>query len=304
MLTLLVTVLATGYFVVPELLTRVVVGLYLVRKAATGTRSEELLRAAFWAIVPLLFAWSTRHLGPWKVPSGALSDAQTVFSCLYSDKLFAQNPNAFYSAFRSFFIFNVFLLARTYATVILGAFTFGWIAMRLGAVRAKCKNWPRLNAFLHWAFMPRISEWHIALSPMLLNDRKGRIVRIDVMTKGGILYRGNVFEKRISSDGDLATLILQNAQRMVRADFIRDRTEFENKKNTNPNLQKPNTEDYWRSIPGELFLLNGSEISSVNVRHVRPVGVLNPEKDQDLLKAFAELHAQIIAKDLARRTPG
>ena len=80
---------------------------------------------------------------------------------------------------------------------------------------------------------------------------------------------------------------------MVRADFIRDRSAYEDKKASNPSLVKPDTEDYWRKIPGEMFLLSGSEIATINVRHVRPVGVLNPKKHEELQKAFAALRDQI-----------
>ena len=121
------------------------------------------------------------------------------------------------------------------------------------------------------------------------------------MTKGGILYRGTVFEKRISADGDLATLILKNAQRMVRNDFQRDRNSYEENKAANPDLQKPNTEDYWRDIPGELFLVNGSEISSVNVRHIRSVKVLKPKENEELTKAFSALQAEIVKQIEAAR---
>ncbi len=293
MLTLLITILATAYFVVPELLTRFVVSFYFVRKASTGTRSEEVLRAVFWAIVPLTIAWYTRHVGWWVVPANIAGSTQTVFRGLYSDQAFERDPAAFYAAFGSFAEFNVNLLLRTYLLVITGAAVFGWIALRLGTIRARLTAWPRLTAFLHFAFMPRISEWHVALSPMLVHQRAGLIVRIDVMMKNGTLYRGTVFEKRITAEGNLATLILQDAQRMVRADFIRDRAAYEDNRPTDPSLMKPDTEDYWRTIPGELFLLNGSEIATVNVRHVRPVAILKPEEDQELLQAFSQLRSQI-----------
>jgi hypothetical protein len=137
MLPLLFTVLATAYFVAPELLTRFVVSFYFVRKAPTGTRSEEILRAAFWALVPLLVAWLTRKVGPWTVPPNIVLNTQTVFASLYSDKIFEQNPAAFYTAFQGFVAFNVCLLVRTYSFVVIMAAFFGWIAIRLGTVRAK-----------------------------------------------------------------------------------------------------------------------------------------------------------------------
>jgi hypothetical protein len=293
MLTLLVTVLATAYFVVPELITRCVVSLFFVRKASTGTRSEEILRASFWAVVFILCAWFTRNIGWWTCPPGITRNSQVVFGALYSDKLFEQNPATFYSAFTGFAAFNACLLLRTYTFVAAGAVIFVLMARRLGWFRVKLKNWRRINGFMHWAFMPRISEWHVALSPMLVHEPKELIVRVDVMVKGGILYRGIVFEKRISSDGDLSTLILKDAQRMLRDDFARDRATYEEKKNDDPKPIKPDTEDYWRKIPGEMFLVSGDEIATINVRHVRPVGVLNPKDDQELQKVFAELYEHL-----------
>lgn len=306
MLTLLVTVLATAYFVVPDLLTRFVFSFYFVRKASTGTRSEEILRAAFWATVPLAIAWCTRHIGWWSVPSGTLSSAQTVFASLYSDRFFEQNPSAFYTAFQAFATFNIRLLVRTYVIVVAGAASFGWFALQLGVLRNWLKSWPRLRRCLHWIFVPRISEWDVALSPMLVHARKELTVRIDVQTKNEILYRGIVFEKRISADGNLATLILQDAERMVRDDYRRDRTFYEENKSSSPNLVKPKTDDYWRKIPGEMFLLNGSEIATVNIRHVRPIAVIDPQKDTDLLKAFGELVEELsnISQKMQGKTHG
>jgi hypothetical protein len=144
-------------------------------------------------VVPLLCAWATRNHGLWPCPLGITSDSQAVFSALYSEKLFEQNSSAFYSAFKGFVAFNRCLLFRTYTFVVFGAVLFGFVARRLGWFRAKLKNWRKVNGLMHWAFMPRISEWHVALSPMLVHKPKELTVRVDVMMKGGILYRGIVF---------------------------------------------------------------------------------------------------------------
>ena len=42
-----------------------------------------------------------------------------------------------------------------------------------------------------------------------------------------------------------------------------------------------------------MFLVNGDEIATINVRHVRPVGVLNPKDDQELQKVFAQLYEHL-----------
>lgn len=191
-----------------------------------------MLRAAFWAIVPLILAWWTRHLGPLMVPSGVSANAMKVFTDLYSDKSFDADPAGFYSALGQFVRFNVRLLGRVYLLVVLGALSFSWVALRLGTFRAHVKS-PWINSFLHWVFIPRISEWDVALSPMLVHARKELIVRIDVMTKGGILYRGTVFEKRVTSDGDLATLVIKNTQRMIRADSLETAPNTSRRRNNN-----------------------------------------------------------------------
>jgi len=143
MLTLLVTVLATAYFVVPELIKRFVMSFYFIRKAQTDTRSEEIVRSAFWAIVPLYLAWLTRNHGWWRTPEDIQGSAQMVFSCLFSDKVFADNQKVFFTAFHVFCDFNLCLLARTYAIVFVFSALFGLVARRLGPIRAK--DWPRLN---------------------------------------------------------------------------------------------------------------------------------------------------------------
>jgi len=116
MLTLLVTALATAYFVIPELLSRFILNVFLTRRVLTSPKSEELMRAALWAIVPLSVAWWTRNywfLWCCRYPPGAASAVGEVFGGLFSQKIFESSPQIFYGALPTFIGVNACLLLRT-----------------------------------------------------------------------------------------------------------------------------------------------------------------------------------------------
>ena len=127
---------------------------------------------------------------------------------------------------------------------------------------------------------------------MLLKDPKQYSVSVDVMTKGGVLYRGAVNEKAIGPDGKLETLILTSVDRFLHPEFVRARTAYESLDEKVPE-KKPVADTYWRRIPGELFLITGSEISTVNVRHVSTVSSSNPSEDEELIKILANLNDKL-----------
>ncbi|WP_158821065.1 hypothetical protein [Granulicella sp. S156] len=289
MLTLLLTVLATAYFVVPLLLCRTVVGCFLIRRSMAASKSEELMRGALWSIIPLVIAWSTRNLLLFRFPADAKAKAEIVFTALYSDKLFDELHLVFFPSFIGFVHANLSLLARIYLVVLIASVILGLIARNFGVVRAQFRRHGRLTKWMHLLVLPLISEWHIALSPMLLHDRDQYGIEVDVMMKGGVLYRGRVSEKKIGSDGSLQTLLLDKPDRFRHNDFVRDCSAYEAQDDKSV-VAKPISSEYWRPIPGDLFLLVGSEISSVNVRHtLRTLISVNPLEDKNLTKLISEL---------------
>lgn len=292
MLPLLVTVLATAYFVVPDLLYRFVFGLFLIRKVMNAPRNEELMHGAFWSLIPLSLAWTTRRWLTFRFPASVGVATQQVFSCLHNDKIFEISRPNFFSAFEVFTAANFALLARVYLFVVVCSVGLGLMARNFGNLRLKAKPHPRISKALHAIVLPRISEWHFALSSMLLADPQQYCVSVDVRLKGGLLYRGNVSEKKIASDGTLQTLILSSVQRFLQPDFDRDLLKFEAKgtqRKISPS-QKPDSDLYWRRIPGELFVIVGSDISTVNVRHVSTVSSTKPNEDAELKGLLREVH--------------
>jgi hypothetical protein len=292
MLPLLLTVLATAYFVVPELLSRFFIGLFLVRKIMTAPRAEQLMKGVFWALFPLIAAWYTRDWLFFRMPPGSAKSASIVFGGLYSESTFAKDPAGFYLAFSQFASANLCLLLRTYVLVILVSVALGMIARNFGVVRKRLRKFPRLSKAIYLAVLPRISEWHLGLSPMLLEDHKLYSIEVDVMTKSAILYRGSVSEKNVGADGNLQTLILTNACRFLHADFLRDRAQFESLEDKS-NAKKPSTEKYWRKVPGVLFFIVGSDITSVNIRHMDQMSSVKPSEDLALQKLLREINTMM-----------
>jgi len=237
-LTLLITALATAYFVVPELLSRFVLDFFFVRKNLAASKREDIVRAAFWAVVPLSIAWCIRRTPILCMPEHSRENAKAVFCGLYSEKAFSDDPQKFFHAITLFARANFCLLSRTYLIVIIGSLLLGWVTNNFGLIRLHIKRFPRISKFLHWLILPRISEWHLALSTMLLTDPKQYCIEVDVLTGNGILYRGSVQEKNIGSDGVLQSLLLTSPERFKRPEFMRDRTAYETDKNGH---SKPDT---------------------------------------------------------------
>jgi hypothetical protein len=292
-LTLAITVLATAYFVVPELLSRLVLSAFVVRKSVTGPRTEEVARASLWALFPLSIAWLLRKHLFYQVPDGSRAAVKLVFGGLYNDTIFRDSPGQFFHAVTIVSRANVALLSRAYLIVIVGSILVGLCARRLGRFRAVLGNSPGFANVLLTLILPRISEWHLALSSMLLVDADRFIVEIDVMTRGDQLYRGTVAEKAIAPDGSLQTLILTSAHRYLRDDFLRDRSAYTASTDKN-SITKPRSDKYWRQIPGKEFLIVGADISSVNVRHVyTSLASVEPMQDANLNRLLQEVIAKL-----------
>jgi hypothetical protein len=93
-------------------------------------------------------------------------------------------------------------------------------------------------------------------------SEQGKVeVKADVMTKIGILYRGRVAQYILGHHGDLSSLILEQAVRFRRDEYI---------DHGNRGL-KPKKEDYWADIPGRSFTILASDISTINLQHSSPM---------------------------------
>ena len=256
MLALTLTFLAAAFILGPDLISRLVLALVVPRRSVTQNRGEEVTRALLWVALPLaiaLFWMRLRHvLGLW----GSWPDVEAVASGLYSSTYFDAHRREFFSSFLRVAGMCGSLLWRLYLIVVIAASAIDVAILRYRWLRGKLSSqWSK--TLLAMLLLPRISEWHVLFSDMLL-PAGDVFLEVDVLTKSGTLYQGGVQDRMIAGDGSLQTLTLADPKRFLREEFRKAKEADSTAK----------TEDYWRPIPGKLFVIIGSDIVSVNIRYL------------------------------------
>lgn len=260
MIALVVSLLVAVYVLGPDLVSRWILGFVAPRKNLAQTRSEEVARGVLWSIIPLAIAWALRHVGPLSLAPNSRVDLQTFFSGLYSESFFDQHRQDFFASANSFTQLNACVAARLYMVVIVGSLTVNFLIGKYGVMREWLTSHHRfswLRAALSTIILPRVSEWHVTLSPMLLASQDMNI-EVDVLTKTGNLYQGALRDKMLAPDGGLQSLTLGTPKRFQREKYLDVQ---KNKPDTKP-------ADFWKPIPGNLFVIMGSDITTLNVRHI------------------------------------
>ena len=282
MLALAVSFLVAAYMLGPGLLVRMLLGFVVPRKNVVQTRGEEFTRSIEQAALPLAisivwaaFSGSLRRAGSW-------ADVGTVLSGLYSTAFFDAHREAFFGAMRAFGWMNLAILWRLYLLIFLFALAFDqailhyrWLRERLPA------KWPKW--VLATLVLPRVSEWHVLLSDMLL-PAKGFSLDADVLTKSGVLYQGRVQDKMLGSDGGLQSITLAHPRRFLREEFgaAKDK-EAARAEKAGEKPEKIEGETFWRSIPGNLFVIMATDVINVNLRYIRENPILDKPTDQEVL---------------------
>jgi hypothetical protein len=278
MLTLGVTFLVAVYLLGPDLVSRWILGFVVPRKNLVQSRGEEVTRAVLWAAIPLSFAVL------WAVSTGALTqdghvnDVQTVFSGLYDDKFFEAHRTEFFASLRPVFLMNLSLLVRLYGIVVGGSLLLDVLILNYNRLRNALK--PRwLKTVLATIVLPRASEWHVLLSDMLIPS-KDHVLRADVLTRSNALYQGRVQDKMLGANGELLSLTLSEPRRFLREEFQRELVTG----------LEVSTDDFWKEIPGNLFVLLGSDIANINLKYVeeKPLADKPSQDEIDLLKRLLE----------------
>ena len=256
MLALSLTFLAAAFFLGPDLLSRFVLSFAVPRRSVTQTRGEEITRAILWGAVPLLIVWlwvrMTHPLSRW----GSWQDVETVLSGLYSNSYFDAHRQAFFASVVKVAGMIGSLLWREYVVVLTFALAIYLAIRNYRWIRSTILGPRWAKSVFATVVLPRVSEWHVLLSDMLL-PQEDVILMVDVLTKSAILYQGSVQDKVLAPDGFLQTLTLSDPRRFLRDEFRKAKEADE--------AAKP--EDFWRPIPSKLFVIVGSDIASVNVRH-------------------------------------
>jgi hypothetical protein len=279
MLTLVFSLGAAVFLLGPELVSRWVFGFAVERRNLVQTRAEEVTRALIWASVP----WSVTLLWLWldhrvHLPAGS-GDWRVLFSGLYSETFYQEHIQEFFTSFHAV-RWTAFEVAwRLYLTDFVLAASLAVSLSNFAYLNSKPVFRP-LVWLLNKVVLSRVATWHLLLSGMLLPSAKHQL-HADVLLKNGVMYQGRVREKTLTGDGALQSLVLADPRRFLREPFEEHKKEW------------PGTDSakYWKPIPGNMFIVLGSEISNLNLRYLAPIvlskAVLS-EKEQEVAKALLE----------------
>lgn len=184
-------------------------------------------------------------------------NAQVVFSGLYSEPFFVAHRNEFFAAVSAFFWLNWSLLWRLYSIVIVVSIGLILMIKFYGPIRRSLVRHERLQSFLAIVVLPRVSDWHVLLSHMLLPSADVRLF-VDILTRSDQLYQGRLSDKTLGADGSLVNVTLAEPTK-----FRRDR--YLEALKSDPHLS---ADGFWNKIPGEIFVVMADEITTLNIRYV------------------------------------
>ena len=282
MIAVAVSAFVAFYILGPDAVSRILLGLTLPRRALLLTRGEEVTRAFVWSIVSLLIAYLwCRADGTWsRVWQPAA--LQTAFAGLYSEEFFRTHQDLWYASLRPLLSLNLSLLIRLYTAVLLFSSLLSISTHFYGVIRDRLPPWAWLRNTLAALLLPRVAQWHILLSGLLLGDRDLYLMA-DVLTKSDRLYQGELSDRVLAADGSLVSLTLTDPRRFDRAGYLKAKE----------SSAKPQSQNFWKAIPTNMFLVLASDINTINLRYVphdrrmRPLQAGSPELAR-LLESIAD----------------
>ena len=296
MIAIAVSLLIALYILGPDAVSRVVIGFTLPRRNLILTRSEEITRALVWSASSFLVAYAWCHAGGTWQRIWQPASLQTFFAGLYSEEFFRTHQGAWFSSLHPLFSFNVALLTRMYAVVLLCSLLLAIATHFYGVLRDRLPPWPWLRNALAAALLPRVAQWHIVLSNLLLGDHDLYLM-VDVLTKSDKLYQGELSDKVLAADGSLISLALKHPRRFDRAGYLQ----------ANEGPTKFASQDFWKPIPSDMFLVLASDMHTLNVRYVPRGHSVQPLKSGSpelvaLLQSIAE-QVQAAQQQVAPASP-
>jgi hypothetical protein len=263
---LLLSFILLAYVIVPGILVRRFISLFVPLRKPQWNRTEELTSAVLGTMVPFIAAlilvkyvyWFGHH--PFSFDdSSALrwSDYKTVFSASYSEKLYEDylrsNNDAFWQTALRVFKRQSRLISWYYVASAIQALGIGLATYFYGDLRTnKAYEW-----FARKFVVPNISEWHVMLTPFTHPRKPKRKVRLEILTPDHKLYRGNVGDYHIDKDSCLTGVLLEDARRY---DLRKYQSDLE-KGQIGP------SESYWRSIPGHALYMLADKIHNLNISY-------------------------------------
>jgi hypothetical protein len=263
---LVLSFLLVAYIIIPGIIVRRLISLFVPLKKPQWNRTEELTSAVARCLVPFAIAlilvrwvhWFGHHPFPFDDASGLRwSDYKTVFSASYSEKIYEDylhtDNDAFWQTALRVCKRQSRLLAWYYVASGMQAAVIGLSTYFYGDLRRY-----KPYEFLARKFViPNLSEWHVMLTPFTHPRKPKRTVRLEILTPDQKLYRGTVGDYHIDKDSALTGILLEDAYR-----FDRRKYEAEIAKG-----QPGPTDSYWRKIPGHALYLLSGKIHNLNISY-------------------------------------
>jgi hypothetical protein len=267
------------YILGPDLISRYILGFVVPRRTIQQTSSEEISRAIVTAAVPFVLAVAWVTLGHVVVWGNVKSDIQTYLAAILSQKFFDDHTPQFFHSAKTVAGLFAAVAWRLYVLLIVYAVAVNILIVNYGELRNSkwMSNHPSWRKIFAAFVLPRISHWHILLKSV--SDRKSVDIRVDVMTKRDILYRGTVQELMLAPDGALSGLLITKPFRYQREKFLEELKIYSEGPKTET---KPNPDNYWKKIPGHAFLIMSDDIETINLRSFE-------RRDQVLLNRLEQI---------------
>jgi hypothetical protein len=301
MIALVASVLLGLYVFAPYIIFQRFCSLFVRLKKSQRTKTDEIVQGIFAAGLPFLFTlvlfwtgWIGGSCVPFRLDDShvqKVSDYRAVFTAAYSDRYFTDHQTETWEALNRVCKRQVDFLAWNYSLLFLEALLFILLVGYYG-------EWKDNKAYAWFAsrvLLPAVSEWHVLLTTFNFPAKEKRSVEVDVLSKGDVLYRGNIVDHFLGVNGELSGLLLTRAQR-----FQYDKLKDDRKSNV-----AKNSDQYWKPIAGGgNFYLPGDNIASLNIRYPVPETErlrLLKEMVEKLFKNATNVSVEAIPSDAASK---
>ena len=288
MLALVLTLILALYILGPDVFSRLIIGSFAPARTRNRNRSEEIARAIVVSAVPITFVYVIAHYGFGRFSN--ISVLKNFLLGLYGDKSLEDHSDAFFTAAETIIRVNAVFLLAVYAVVLLWSLQLGYLIKNYGRYLRNLDKQPKRRDLLTWLVRPWVAEWHLKLSDTLL-PKKSDYIRLDVLTKLNILYRGTLAEHHLDGDGALVSVTLTNAKKFKREELLADRAAAPGK--------LVNTALYWSPIEARSFVIMASEIVTLNLNYVDPLSL---EKTPRLTASEAKKLLEVAAMSKSSRS--
>ena len=257
MLALVLTLILALYILGPDVFSRLVVSFFAPARARSGNRSEEVARAILLSAIPLAIAYLFAHFCLHRFTN--IRVFKDFLLGLYGDKSLEDHSDAFFAASGTIIKANLLLLLLpVYTMVLVWSLLLGALIRNYGRVL----RWnPSVGSALERFVRPWAAEWHFKLSDALLPS-KSHYIRVDVLTKMDVLFRGTLTEHDLGPDGSLISITLSGPQKFKRQELL-DARALKPKR-------APDPSSFWSPIEARMFVVMASEIVTLNLNYVDP----------------------------------